>query len=124
MRNVNCPYCNVPAHITTGAVLYPHRLDLAHKKIWQCVQCAARVGCHGKTDKPLGTLANAADREARTRAHAAFDRLWKPYKSKRHGAYMWLAKQMGLPPERCHISMMTAEQCAQVVEVCRARGPK
>jgi len=78
---VTWPYCRAAALLVSGAVLYPHREDLAELKFWQCEPCKAYVGCHragvghGDGSKPLGTLANEELRRARNRAHAAFDPL-------------------------------------------------
>lgn len=74
-------------------------------------------------------MANKATRAARTAAHAAFDPLWR-YKLQcnprmrrnraRSAAYAWLARELGIPVERCHISLFGVPQCMRVVEVCAA----
>jgi hypothetical protein len=142
-----CDYCKQPAKLITGLELYPHRDDLAGLSFWKCEPCAAWVGCHKAGARvhlghasvtsdgtlPLGRLANAELRAAKSRAHAAFDRCWKSYAVwQRHPAfddaakypaarrrllYGWLAKQMKLPPHECHIGMFTEAQCDQVVSV-------
>ena len=123
-----CSYCSLPAQLVNGNVLYPHRDDLGHKLFWQCAPCDAYVGCHppagpdglggqGDGTVPLGRLANAELRRAKNAAHAAFDPLWRSGRLKRHQAYGWLAKQMGLNKSRCHIGEFDLVQCKQVLEV-------
>lgn len=119
MKPPDCPWCNVPASILTGRRVYPNRPDLAKKKIWVCGKCGARTGCHGDTIKPLGSLANHQTRAARVQAHAAFDPFWKTGHMSRSGAYAELSRALGLPVQECHIGMFDAEQCAQVVAICK-----
>lgn len=75
---VICSYCNKPAELVTGKEIYPHRPDLYPKKFWRCRPCTAYVGCHkpnagyGDGTRPLGRLANAELRAAKSAAHAAF----------------------------------------------------
>jgi len=111
-----CAECGSAAKLTCGAEVYPHRPDLAEKPIWVC-SCGARCGCHPGTIKPLGTPAGPATRVARQLAHHAFDQLWKSGQMSRKTAYRWLAEQMDLHPDDCHIGMMQAEQATKVVEI-------
>jgi hypothetical protein len=37
---------------------------------------------------------------------------------KRHEAYGWLANQLGLSRDDCHIGMFDVAQCERVVRVC------
>lgn len=115
---VICPYCDQPAELVTGQDVYPHRRDLWTKRFWACDPCDARCGCHGNTDQPLGRLANAELRQARMRAHAAFDPIWKRGKKGRSAAYKWLADQLGIEPKDCHIGMFDVETCGRVVSIC------
>ena len=120
-EHVTCPYCGQQAEKVYGGSIYPHRTDLFHKVFYRCRPCAAHVGCHPDTDKPLGRLANAELRREKNLAHAVFDPLWRGKgRGARTGAYKWLAKQLGIPREECHIGMFDVEQCRRVVEVCRA----
>jgi hypothetical protein len=109
-----CPYCGNRSIRITGADLYPHRPDLSGKKFYQCAPCDAYVGCHDNSGKPFGTLADKKTREARNRAHAAFDRIWKGGFMTRNAAYSWLAKSLAIKGSRCHISMMDADECERV----------
>jgi hypothetical protein len=57
MGVVLCGHCGKPAVLINGRVIYPHRPDLADKRFWACAPCAAHVGCHAGTDRPLGSPA-------------------------------------------------------------------
>lgn len=121
-----CPYCEAPAVLVSGDVIYPYRSDLRAKRFWLCQPCDAYVGCHaapqGDGTVPLGRLANAELRQAKIAAHAAFDPLWHQARPKRpmkrKAAYTWLAEQLGIPRKQCHIGKFDVEQCKRVVELC------
>lgn len=118
-----CHYCHQNANLVSGDVIYPHRPDLFHKKFWQCNPCRAFVGCHdanigyGDGTRPLGILANAQLRKAKKSAHYAFDPLWRGQNMTRKEAYVWLAKQLNIPVNQCHIGMMNLDMCTRTVEV-------
>lgn len=120
-----CPYCLHPAELVTGDVLYPHRPDLRVKNFWRCLPCRAHVGCHpvgnGDGTKPMGGLANAALRQERMAAHAAFDDLWRNGEMSRRQAYKWLASMLDLPYRDTHIGEFDATQCRAVVAAVRQR---
>lgn len=118
MIYIDCPYCNIPAHLKNGSYVYPHRPDLFKKMFYVCFQCKAYVGCHPGTDKPLGRLANAELRKAKQAAHAAFDPMWREKKMKRQNAYAWLADKLNINRNECHIGMMDEQTCRKVVEIC------
>ncbi len=60
-------------------------------------------------------------------AHRAFDRLWLAKmdrdacskKQARGAGYKWLADQLGMTREDCHIGLMDRATALRVVEVCR-----
>ena len=113
-----CPYCGESSQPVTGKVIYPHRPDLEHLNFYLCAPCEAYVGCHDERytlDKlnpvPLGRLANAELRKAKQLAHSAFDQLWKTNGMTRAEAYTWLASEMGIDKDKCHIGMFDVEQC-------------
>jgi len=123
-----CPYCQKPAELVTGRVLYPRCWgDVARKNFFRCAPCSAWVGVHEGTLQPFGRLANAELRTVRQHAHNAFDRLWEGKmlrdgcsKGKaREAGYQWLAAQLGIPRADCHIGMMDVEMCTRVVQVCQ-----
>lgn len=124
-----CPYCNTDARFVKGDVVYPHRPDLHHKRFWLCEPCDAYVGVHRRNprlqfngDEPLGRLANAELRKEKQRAHSAFDPLWSGYSpAVRSKAYVWLAEQLAIPIEECHIGLFDIEQCRRVIDVCTNR---
>jgi hypothetical protein len=121
-----CPYCGQPSKLVSGSAVYPRRPDLAAKPVWACFTCDAWVGYHPGGTMPLGRLADKALREAKMRAHAAFDPLWRE-RMRRDGmgkgrarakAYAWLAKELNVPAEHCHIGMFDVALCCRVVDVC------
>lgn len=121
-----CPYCHRTAELVTGQKVYPHRKDLHHKNFWYCDRGhpTAYVGCHeagnkqGDGTKPLGRLADKVLRKAKSNAHQAFDYIWQDRIMTRKEAYAWLAKELGIPPDRCHIGMMDVSTCNAVVDAC------
>lgn len=58
--------------------------------------------------------------KARQAAHRAFDPIWEFDLMSRSDAYSWLAKQMGIPKNQCHMLYFNEEKCAKVVEICRS----
>lgn len=130
-----CPYCpGLFADLVTGLDIYPGRHDLAHKRFWRCPQCAARVGCHPAADSPrggigdgtvpLGRLANAELRNARTRAHDAFNPLFESGTMRRAQAYAWLARELNMTADECHLGNFDIADCNRVIEaVARRRNP-
>lgn len=105
-----CNYCGHGAKRVTGAQLFPHLPRLADKVFYRCDGCDAHVGCHPGTSKPLGRLANKALRMARTRAHAAFDPIWRDGHLSRAGAYAWLARELKMQKTKCHIALFEEDE--------------
>lgn len=128
MTAVACDYCGEPAELVTGADIYRRRADLSGLRFWRCVPCDAHVGCHkpesgfGDGTRPLGRLANAELRRAKSEAHAAFHPLWKTKRMSRADAYAWLAGQLGLKPVDSHIGMFDVERCRAVVRAVEERS--
>lgn len=112
-----CPYCSKPSVLTSGAEVYPHVPSLSMKPFYVCRPCDASVGCHPGTVTPLGRLADAQLRRAKSDAHRLFDPLWQKGKMKRTAAYRWLAQQMRVDPKDCHIGMFDSEQCRRVAQI-------
>lgn len=110
---VTCDYCGRPAKLVSGAVIYPHRPDLADRMFWACAPCGAYVGTHrnSKEHAPLGRLANAELRHLKQAVHAKFDPLWQSGRYTRKAAYSLLAGAMGIEATECHIGMFTPERC-------------
>lgn len=124
--SVYCQYCNKPATLVPGNVIYPHRRDLSDLKFWNCSDCNAYVGTHknSKNNAPLGTLANAQLRRMRNLAHAAFDPIWKSGRLSRGKAYQSLGYHLGITDisKKCHIALFNEEQCKKVIEVSEKIG--
>lgn len=118
---IDCPYCQRPAKLVSGLITYPHRNDLKDKLFWHCAQCNAFVGCHPGTERPLGELANAELRRLRMYCHAGFDVLWKKGDMKRTQAYAWLAGELKIKQDDCHIGSFNEDQCLLVLRILDQR---
>ena len=111
-------HCGAPAVCVDSAKVYHGR---SYGLIWICTrypECDSFVGCHGQTERPLGTLADKETREARKAAHSAFDKLWDGsviFRSRKE-AYAWLCRAMGVPVEQAHIAMMDVGDCYRLIE--------
>lgn len=127
-----CDYCGEGATLVTGLVIYPHRPDLYHLRFWKCDCRNAYVGCHAKGAKigngvvsdgtaPLGRLADSELRAWKSKAHAAFDPLWKGGELSRSKAYEFLSQKMGIDKDQCHIGQFDVEACKKVVEIMSKR---
>ena len=118
-----CPYCNSSVTFTSHAVLYGGRTFSDWPYIYLCDNqaCLASVGVHKGTEHPLGTLADQVTKDARKRAHEAFDPIWKTKQMKRTEAYAWLAEKLDIERWRCHISWFDVSYCDQVVRLCKQR---
>lgn len=90
--------------------------------IWYCYECTSLVSCHPNTTIPMGYMATQKVRQARRRAHKAFDPIHRKYKiMSRTQAYKWLSSMMNIPREKCHISMLNEEQCEQVISLSKEK---
>ena len=125
-----CPYCSAPSvYLPSSASLYGGR---NFGPVWICPPCQAWVGCHTGTAKPLGRLADAALRQAKQDAHAAFDPLWQARQRRdgtsehdaRSRGYAWLAEQLGVSAKDCHIGMFDLATCRRVVDICAPHTAK
>ena len=119
-----CPYCGSKVHFKDSAIIYNGR---SFGNVYICSQypkCDAFVGVHRGTKKTLGRLANPELREWKKKAHAYFDPIWKYRQLKtrsttsRTHAYHWLAGEMNLNLESCHIGMFDVKDCQRVVAIC------
>lgn len=107
---VTCPDDGAPMR------LRPSRYGL----FYGCSNYPKCKGTHGAhpDGKPLGTPATRETKDARIRAHAAFDGLRKLMGWKRNDSYQWLADRLAIPRADCHIAMFDLETCARVVAIC------
>ena len=77
--------------------------------------CRCTHGAH-PDGSPLGAPADKRTREARIKAHEAFDWLWKlHYFGSRNEAYRWMRNAMGLSNQEAHIAKLSAEQCERLI---------
>lgn len=88
---------------------------------WACLPCGAWVGCHKGTSHALGRVADAELRRWKMVAHDWFDPLWQNGGFSRSGAYHWLAKNLGLTVDECHIGMFDVATCEKVVTLAKAQ---
>ena len=112
---VFCPYCGNLASLIDSSEIYQR----SYGYIWMCRPCDAYTGVHQSSPRyaPLGTLAKKELRELRKQVHAKFDPLWKKGKMTRKQAYFWLAKEMGIPEERCHVAQFSEEKCKKALVI-------
>lgn len=133
----SCPTCHQPAEfLATSERIYNGR---DYGSLWACLRgCDAYVSVQPGTRVPKGTLATKPMRVARRAAHALFDDLWldltpaypdvtKPSAFMRtlarERAYRWLAAQLGISFNDCHIAMFDQAQCERVVQVINEQKP-
>ena len=84
-------------------------------------KCDAAHGAH-PDGTPLGVPANKATKQARIKAHEAFDTLWKGGRMKRSEAYSWMASALGLTAAEAHIGRFDIPTCERLVEAVRTYG--
>lgn len=120
MYEVICDYCNIATRIAKGSEIYPHRPYISSLNFYLCDSCGDYVGCHKNGDGkiPLVRVADEELMKAKSKAHAAFDPLWKSGMMTLGAAYSAMAKSMGIYKEQCHIGMFNVEQCEYVVAWC------
>jgi len=112
-----CPYCKEKAELVKGEELYPFFNQLKDKNYYVCWECDSRIGCHGNTKEPLGTMADSELRAKRVKAHKAFDATWRYGAMTRGTAYRYLAKRLGIGSTQCHIGMFNISQCEQTINI-------
>lgn len=108
-QTLRCSYCGGAAALHEDSSQFYRGTD--YGPIWACAPCQAWVGCHPGTFIPLGRLANESLRKMKSRAHAAFDPIWKEGSMSRKRAYRWLGDQLGTDPSETHIGMFNEDQC-------------
>lgn len=92
---------------------------------WEWADEAYEVGWMGsKPKRQPGVSAPPGSplARARMRAHQVFDRFWQSGQMSRKQAYRWLARQMGIPVQRCHIILFSEGDCMEVVKICSRRA--
>jgi hypothetical protein len=122
-----CPYCLIESTLVDSQAIYGEGHEYGN--MYLCQKCGAYVGCHEGTDKALGRLANRELREWKSKVHEAFDPIWRtgkineiwpkyiPNTSNRNKAYKWLASQLEIKEEFCHIGMFSIRYCQKAIKV-------
>mgnify|MGYP000990257000 CR=1 FL=1 len=125
MANIRKIYCcgcgrDVPARLTDGREIYPHREDLWKLPFWKCDACGNYVGCHHKTadrkTQPLGVIPTQIVRLLRIEIHNAMD--WH-YINKKRRTKMYRAISQKLGRTFHSADLRTVEECEQVLEIIR-----
>lgn len=108
VTTLECPDCGAPMRFIRNS---------RFGNFYGCSRYPVCQNTHGAhpDGTPLGKPANKATREARIRAHAAFDRLWHGGRGSRGQAYSWMRKRLGLTREQAHIGLFDAEQCERLI---------
>lgn len=120
-----CPYCGEKTEYVDSEAVYGK--GNSYGMIYLCRPCKAYVGVHKNTNKALGRLADSALRYWKKKAHEVFDKLWqrKMEESKlqkfvaRNKAYKWLAGELEIDEDYCHIGYFDVDQCKQVYYLCK-----
>lgn len=122
-----CVECGGMGRLVSGAVAHPDKPERRNLAYYRC-DCGALVGCHPGTAVAAGRPASAPTRALRRKAHHALDAIWgirtrTPLAAghARARAYKWLARQLGLRPDDCHLGWMNGDQLRQVLEILHRR---
>jgi hypothetical protein len=119
-----CDYCGARAQLARfGDADYPFRAD--HDAVWICTPCEAWIGVRprSKHNTPLGRLADAPLREAKSRLHDALEPLAQA-KARRDDASIfearakavrWVASALGFDPLPPSLHAFTLDQCEQAL---------
>ncbi|WP_373213604.1 zinc-finger-containing protein [Ruminococcus sp. 5_1_39BFAA] len=122
LKPIVCPYCGRTANLRPTAYVYgDDNLD-PEGYLYVCSgypgHCDAYVGAHRKSMRPKGTLADAALRNKRIKAHRALDAIWKQGYMTRHGAYIWLQNRLNVRERDMHIGMFSDYLCGETIREC------
>jgi hypothetical protein len=113
-----CPYCGGEIKLVYGRDIYKRESSYSNSMFWACSFCEASVGCVPGSIIPLGRLANSKTKGLRIKLHAIFDKLWREHYMTRSGAYLWLSKQLNIPPKICHIALLSDENLILAKNKC------
>lgn len=123
---VRCPYCGQDAVLHLNSSAFYRGRD--YGPLWACEPCGAWVGTHKNSPRhyPLGRLADAYLRAAKREVHKVFDPLWQAKMERtgcsatkaRDAAYDWLAKELGIEVNKCHMGKFDLETCRRAHEIC------
>lgn len=112
-----CPYCLNLTEYVDSSIIY----GKSYGMIYLCKRCDAWVGVHRGTSKALGRLANKTLRFWKKETHKYFDNIWmrKKCAGARVQGYKWLASQLGINSDQCHIGMFDINLCKKAIEACK-----
>lgn len=106
--DIACPECGGPM------ALRPSKFGI----FYGCLAYPKCVSAHGAhpSGAPMGVPTNKAGKDARIRAHAAFDTLWNTGTMRRKEAYKWMQMALGLSKEQAHIGNFDIPTCERLIE--------
>lgn len=113
-----CNCCSGKVEVKTHIDVYGKNYG-NYPWVYLCCMCGAYVGMHPNTNIPLGTLADAKTRKARTSCKPVFERIWKSGYMPRTEAYRWLANELGISRAECHFGLFTESMCNLARDACR-----
>ena len=125
-QGLACPYCESATRVIDSALVY-HQDDGWIMACLRYPDCDSFVRCHPHTMRATGGLGDSETRGARAKAHNVFDKMWrspgkKPRNSDRKRAYKWLAGELGIDEELCHMGYFDADMCRRVISICEGKG--
>ncbi len=107
--------------LTSNSVVYGvQRGDWPY--CFYCDECSAMVGCHPNTHLPMGLMATGPTRRKRKQLHVLFDPIWRLGYISRDDAYIWLAKELEIESDNCHIGELTLSKLQRALEIMRAHS--
>lgn len=126
-KTLYCCGCqkDVPARLTDGREVYPHRPDLFSLPFWKCDTCGNYVGCHHKTrdrTRPLGNIPTKELKNARQHIHRILDPLWQNGKMPRGKVYAMIANELGVK-EYHTAEIRTIEDARRVYAIVKGLAP-
>jgi hypothetical protein len=111
-----CDACSSPSIIYTTEADVKGTNKRKWPYIWYCRNCKASVGCHPNTNLPLGYMASPYISHLRATLHAIIDPLWQSKLGTRKEIYSWIAKELCLSDEFCHIAQLSLTQLKIAIE--------
>lgn len=124
--NIHCPNCGAKATLHPASFVYGSSRSM-DKYLYVCDRypaCNSYVAAHRATLRPMGSLADAALRNKRIRAHRAFDQLWRSGLMTKKEAYQWMQAEFGLHEDQAHIAQFGTYMCDRLIRACeRFRTP-
>jgi len=116
---MKCPYCDQQAEWVENKEVYGRNYGKSYM-IWLCRPCDAYVGCHNNTQQAFGSMADKATRDARMKAHAAVDPIWKSGKAYKGTVYKLLSKKLGYS---VHMGNASTKECEEIIKTAALLFP-